>query len=237
MAFNRAIQSLILILILPALLALAILLRPARPIVRAQPRTFPSHCRWTSTPCLVIGPSVDNGFAHLAAQTWDTFLATFSPLASCLPDVHLHASYTLPARAGYDPAAATVTVRVPGSAARLRAALVHEWAHHLEFQCPQALAPMRPAFLAAEGFSPDTPWRPQESTTTADRWADIPSEHFAEAAIELVLGHNATPTQIHVRPEAIQVMRAWLSAGQSTSIISNQAPRTAVRRYLMKRER
>ena len=205
-------QSLFLILLLPALLALTIVLNPARtlPQTSRTTRTFPSDCRWTSTPCLIVGPSVDEGFAALAADTWSRFLAVFAPLAPCLPDVHLQASYTLPVRAGYDPATATVTVRVPGSAARLRAALIHEWAHHLEFQCPQTLDPLRPAFLAAEGFPPHAVWRPADADTVADHWADLPSEHFAEAAIELVLGHNATPTQIRVRSETLAAMRAWI---------------------------
>ena len=205
-------QSLFLILLLPALLAFTVVLYPARtlPQTSRTTRTFPSDCRWTSTPCLIVGPSVDEGFAALAADTWSRFLVVFAPLAPCLPDVHLQASYTLPARAGYDPVTATVTVRVPGSAARLRAALIHEWAHHLEFQCPQALDPLRPAFLAAEDFPPHAVWRPADADTVADHWADLPSEHFAEAAIELVLGHNATPTQIRVRSETLAAMRAWI---------------------------
>jgi len=209
---QTALGRLLLILILPAVLAFTILLNPARTLFPPDrtSRTFPSDCRWTSTPCLIVDSSVDDGFAALAVETWRQFLATFAPLAPCLPDVHLHASYTLPARAGYDPDTATITVRVPGSAAKLQAALIHEWAHHLEFQCPRALDALRPAFLEAEGFPPDAIWRPADATTVADHWADIPSEHFAEAAIELVLGHNATPTQIHVRRETIEVMRAWI---------------------------
>ncbi len=198
-------------------LALLLLGNPARPTPLPNARftrTFPANCRWTSTPCLIISPSVDEGFAALAAETWDRFLTTFSPLAPCIHDVHLQASYRLPARAGYDPASATVTVRVPGSAAKLRAALIHEWAHHIEFQCPQQRL-MRPAFLAAEGFAPDTPWRPQDAQVLADHWADIPSEHFAEAAIELVLGHNPTPTQIHVTQEGLQTLAAWVSGGEA----------------------
>ena len=208
------IPRLIPILLLLAFLALTIVLNPARtlPQTSRTTRTFPSDCRWTSTPCLIVGPSVDDGFAALAADTWSRFLAVFAPLAPCLPDVHLRASYTLPARAGYDPDAATVTVRVPGSAARLRAALIHEWAHHLEFQCPQALEGFRSPFLAAEGFPPHAVWRPADADTAADHWADLPSEHFAEAVIELVLGHNATPTQIRVHPEAVAAMREWIGA-------------------------
>jgi len=207
-------QRILAILLLPGLLLLTLFIHPVRPPAAQpirSPRTFPFSCRWTSTPCLIVEPSVDATFASLAAQTWTAFLTAFAPLASGLDDVHLQASYTLPARAGYDPATATVTVRVPGSPAKLRAALVHEWAHHLEFQRPDAIAALRPTFLAAEGFPPDAAWRPASASTVVDSWADMPSEHFAEAAIEFVLGHNATPTQIHVRQEAVNALADWVA--------------------------
>ena len=184
------------------LLGMALALNPARP---ASPRQTP--------PQLIIEPSVDEGFAALANETWGRFLTTFAARTSCFGDVHLQASYQLSARAGYDPDTATVTVRVPGSAAKLRAALIHEWAHHIEFQCPQQYD-MRPAFLAAEGFPPDAAWRPVRAPITTDLWADIPSEHYAEAAILLILGHNATPTQIHVRQEAVKVLAEWAAGGE-----------------------
>jgi len=184
------------------LLGMTLALNPARP---ASPRQAP--------PQLIIEPSVDEGFAALANETWARFLTTFVARTHCFGDVHLQASYQLPARAGYDPATATVTVRVPGSAAKLQAALIHEWAHHIEFQCPQQQA-MRPAFLAAEGFPPGAAWRPADTPDTADIWADIPSEHYAEAAILLVLSHNATPTQIHVRQDAVEVLAAWAAGRQ-----------------------
>ncbi len=184
------------------LLGMTLAVNPTRqlPPRQAQPR-------------LIIESSVDEGFAALANETWARFLATFAARTHCFGDVRLQASYQLPARAGYDPDTATVVVRVPASAARLRAALIHEWAHHIEFQCPQQ-ADMRPAFLAAEGFSSDTPWRPANAAVTADVWADIPSEHYAEAAILLVLGHNATPTQIHVHKQAVEALARWAAGDE-----------------------
>ena len=184
------------------LLGMTLALNPARPA--SPPQALPQ---------LIIEPSVDEGFAALANETWARFLTTFAARTECFGDVHLQASYQLPARAGYDPDTATVTVRVPGSAAKLRAALIHEWAHHIEFQCPQQQA-MRPAFMAAEGFPPGAAWRPANSDLSADVWADIPSEHYAEAAILLVLGHNAMPTQIHVRQEAVKALAEWAVGGE-----------------------
>ena len=193
----RILETILATFLLIGLLGMTLALNPARQL---HPRQTP--------PRLIIESSVDESFAALANETWTSFLTTFAARTDCFGDVHLQASYQLPARAGYDPDTATVTVRVPGSAAKLRAALIHEWAHHIEFQCPEQQT-MRPAFLAAEGFPPETPWRPEDTPVTADIWADTPSEHYAEAAILLVLGHNATPTQIHVQREAIDVLAAW----------------------------
>jgi hypothetical protein len=197
----RTINAILAVFLMIFLFGMTLALNPARSVPPPQ-----------TSPHLIIEPSVDESFAALADETWTAFLTTFAARADCFGDVHLQASYQLPARAGYDPATATVTVRVPGSAARLQAALIHEWAHHIEFQCPQQQT-MRPAFLAAEGFPPDAAWRPARSDTSTDAWADIPSEHYAEAAILLVLGHNATPTQIHVRREAVDVLAAWAEGG------------------------
>jgi len=207
------------VLLIGGLLATTLILNPARKTftpTASSPRTFPSDCGLTSTPCLIIASSVDDGFAGLAAETWSSFLTAFAARTDCFGDVHLQASYQLPARAGYDPATATVTVRVPGSAAKLRAALIHEWAHHIEFQCPEQRT-MRPAFLAAEGFPPGAPWRPEHARVTSSIWAEVPSEHYAEAAIEFVLGHNATPTQIHVQRAAVDALAAWARGGDQSS--------------------
>jgi len=200
----RIFNTLLATCLLIGLLGMTLAIHPAR-------QTSPQQAR----PQLIIEPSVDEGFAALAHETWARFLTTFAARTDCFGDVHLQASYRLPARAGYDPATATVTVRVPASAARLKAALIHEWAHHIEFQCP-AQRTMRPAFLAAEGFAPDASWRPAHTPVTADIWADVPSEHYAEAAIILALGHNATPTQIIVHREAIDVLADW-AAGRNSN--------------------
>ncbi|NOX61899.1 MAG: hypothetical protein GXP42_08130 [Chloroflexi bacterium] len=161
-------------------------------------------------PCLLIESSVAADFASLAADTWEAFLQTFAPRAHCIGDVRLRASQTLKERAVYDPVTATVTVQVPGSAAFLQSALVHEWAHHIEFQCPEQTT-MRAAFLAAAGFPPDAAWRPEpgRAANASQAWETIPSEHYAEAAIQLVLGRRAVPTQVRVRAEAVRVLQAW----------------------------
>ena len=159
---------------------------------------------------LVLGASVADDLEALAQETWQRFLAVFWARRDCFGDIRLEAAYGLNSRAGYYPDTMTATVRVPGTAAMLQSGLVHEWAHHLEFQCG-AHSELQPAFLAAQGLAPDTPWRPAGSRTdiAAAKWASIPSEQYAEATVALVLGGRSVPTKAHVSPEAIRVVEQW----------------------------
>jgi hypothetical protein len=161
-------------------------------------------------PELLFDDSVDASFQALAQQTWDRFLAVFQARSHCFGDVHLRAVYTLDSRAGYDPVTATVTVQVPGTPAKLQSALVHEWAHHVEFQCREHRT-LRAAFLVAEGLPPETPWRPASTVaiTSASEWAAIPSEQYAEATVELVLGDRALSAPADFSLDAVRVVEAW----------------------------
>jgi len=165
-------------------------------------------------PTLICDDSVESDFRALALETWDRFLTVFQARADCFGDVHLRASRTLDSRAAYDPNNATVTVRVPGTRAMLQSALIHEWAHHIEFQC-EAQKELRPAFLAAQGLPPDTPWRPDDLPVQmpTSTWADIPSEQYAEATIVLVLGERPIPTTAYVSEEGVQVIARWAAGG------------------------
>jgi len=149
---------------------------------------------------------VASDFEALALETWDQFLVAFQARSDCFGDVHLRAVYILDSRAGYDPYTATATVLVPGTPAMLQSGLVHEWAHHVEFQCKNH-QDLRSDFLAAQGLPPDTSWRlPDESAIS-------PSELYAEAAIEFVLGTRPIPTEAHVTRKAIRVVREWAEGG------------------------
>jgi hypothetical protein len=161
-------------------------------------------------PRLILGESVGADFEALARETWERFLILFQARWICFGDVRLEAAYGLDSRAGYDPASATATVRVPGTAAMLQSALLHEWAHHVEFQCP-AHEQLRPAFLAAQGLPPDTAWRSDLSPAEipASLWAEIPSEQYAEAVIEVVLGGRPVPTNVRLSREAVRVVAEW----------------------------
>ncbi|MEE8389211.1 MAG: hypothetical protein V3S14_00225 [Anaerolineae bacterium] len=161
-------------------------------------------------PRLVIDDSVAGDFEALAIETWDRFLTVFQARAGCFGDVRLRATRTLDSRAVYDPDDATVTVRVPGTPAMLQSALVHEWAHHIEFQC-EAHKEFRRAFLAAQGLPPDTVWRPDNAPAEmpTSEWADIPSEQYAEATVALVLGDRPIPTKARITRKAIRVIAEW----------------------------
>jgi len=162
-------------------------------------------------PRLIIDDaSVGADLRTLADETWQQFLGAFPAQNSCMGDVRLEADRQLGSRAAYAPKTATVTVRVPGTPAMLKSALVHEWAHHLEFQCAGQRS-IRPAFLAAQNLPPDTPWRPDGASAVmpTGQWAAIPSEQFAEAAIELVLGHRPIPTKASYSRAALRVVQAW----------------------------
>jgi hypothetical protein len=162
-----------------------------------------------------VGESVGADFEALALETWKLFLDRFWARRNCFGDVRLEAAYGLESRADYDPHTATATVRVPGTVAMLQSGLVHEWAHHVEFQC-RAHETLRTAFLIAQGLPPDTPWRPADTTTdvSAAEWAGIPSEQYAEAVVELVLGGRPISTGAHIRPEAIRIVGDW-AAGKA----------------------
>jgi hypothetical protein len=162
------------------------------------------------TPQLIVDESIANDLQALALETWDQFLVVFQARSACFGDVYLRATKTLGSRAGYNPETATVTVRVPATAAMLQGALVHEWAHHVEFQCEDH-EELWPAFLTAQGLPPDTPWRPDipPADIPASMWPDIPSEQYAEATIWLVLGRQQIATGVRVKAEAVHVIGEW----------------------------
>jgi hypothetical protein len=156
-------------------------------------------------PRIAFDPAVPDDLRAVADSAWDAFTATFRVRWECIPDIGLTDAWHLGVRARYDPDARRVTIRVPGTAPNLRATLVHEFAHHLEFSCP-AVRRLRPAFLAAQGLAPGTDW------FHGPTWERIPSEQFAETAVRLVLGPSAR-TRVVVTPTALALLRRWSRGG------------------------
>ena len=153
-------------------------------------------------PQLIFDDTVAADFRLLADETWALFRTTFATRTDCFGDVTLRTDPNLESRAAYEPERAIVTVKVPGTPAFLQAALVHEWAHHVEFQC-EAHHSLRPALLASLDLPSGTPWR------TSHEWNESPSEQYAEAVVELVLGDHPLPTKIRVKPESVAVLHSW----------------------------
>jgi hypothetical protein len=170
-----------------------------------------------ATVTLVIGAAPDEPFPHrpaihfaagvpddlrdLASATWDRFLDAFPARWGCLPDVTLRGAWHARTRAAYDPARRRVTVRIPGTAPNLRATMIHEFAHHVEFTCAEQRR-IRAPFIVAQEFPPGTPWR------RGDTWAQIPSEQYAEATIQVVLGPQPN-ARVLVSRAALQIIRGW----------------------------
>ena len=166
-------------------------------------------------PQLILDASVASDLAVLAEDTWVQFLDVLEARSSCFGDVRLLASRTLEERAAYSPGTRTVTVRVPATRALLQSALVHEWAHHVEFQCGEH-EELRDAFRQAQALPPSVPWRSSVVTeeVAAGLWAGIPSEQYAEAMVVLVLGRRQIATAAPVKAEAVRVLAEW-AAGSS----------------------
>lgn len=158
-------------------------------------------------PQLLIGDSVAGDFAALAGDTYQGFVASAPGLGECVRSPRLEAVYELDELAVYDQRTHIMSVRVPATAASLSASLVHELAHHLELSCPSHLA-MRRRFLAAQGLDPATPW------FGGDVWEDIPSEQFAEAVVQMVLGgRDRHLLRMHLTQDAVDVVATWLATG------------------------
>ncbi|MGI8520022.1 MAG: hypothetical protein ACR2MC_05375 [Actinomycetota bacterium] len=138
---------------------------------------------------------------RLATATWGDFIAAFPRHRDCIDPVTVIPALRLGDRATYAQRHALVTVRVPGTAPNLRAALVHEFAHHLDYTCP-SVRHFRRRFLAAQGLATTRPW------FTGATWEQTPAEQFADAAVEIVLGRTSW-LRLHAREAALQEMRAW----------------------------
>lgn len=154
------------------------------------------------SPQLLIDASVPADLEQLATTVWGRFLDSHPARRECMGDVALRGSWSLDVRAEYQPATATVVVRIPGTPATLSDAIVHEFAHHVEFTCGSH-AELRSSFLEAQGMPPSADWF---GGTT---WEAIPSEQYAEATVQLVLGRRSLHGQIRLSADAVEVVRSW----------------------------
>ena len=153
-------------------------------------------------PALRFDATVPDDLRAVAVEAWDGFVAAHPGRVGCIAPVTMSAAWELDDRAEYRPATATVVIRVPGTAPNLTNDLTHEFAHHLEFTCPEH-DELRPAFLAAQGFPATAAWFDGET------WGITPSEQYAEATTAAVLGRRTRHGGIVLTDEAIEVVRQW----------------------------
>lgn len=153
-------------------------------------------------PGLQFDSSVPDDLRAVAVEAWDGFLAAHASRTGCIEPITMSAAWELDDRAEYRPGAATVVIRVPGTAPNLTNDLTHEFAHHVEFTCPEH-EELRPAFLATQGFPASADW------FNGATWETTPSEQYAEATVEAVLGRRTHHGGIVVSIEAVTVVRQW----------------------------
>ncbi|MGB5381826.1 MAG: hypothetical protein WBN35_11185 [Acidimicrobiia bacterium] len=155
-------------------------------------------------PELHFDASVPDDLRAVAVEAWDGFLGAHPARVDCIGPINMSAAWELDDRAEYHPTTATLVIRVPGTAPNLTNDLTHEFAHHVEFTCPEHEA-IRPNFLAAQGFPASADWF---SGTT---WETTPSEQYAEATSVVVLGQGGHHDGIVISDEATAVVRRWAS--------------------------
>jgi hypothetical protein len=160
-------------------------------------------------PALAFADGVPSDVRALAHATWERFIDAFAGRRACLAPVTVASAWSLDDRAAYDPGGRLVTIRIPGTAPNLAASLVHEFAHHLEFTCPEHRT-LRASFRSVQGLDADAPWR------TAETWSEIPSEQFAEATVRFVLGRAPAHRMAPVERKAVAVIRAWAAGDRLT---------------------
>ncbi len=153
-------------------------------------------------PTLRFDATVPDDLRAVAVEAWDGFVTAHPARVDCIAPITMSAAWELDDRAEYRPATATVVIRVPGTAPNLTNDLTHEFAHHMEFTCPDH-EELRPAFLAAQGFPASAEW------FDGATWETTPSEQYAEATTEVVLGRRTRHGGIVLTDEAVEAVRQW----------------------------
>ncbi len=139
---------------------------------------------------------------------WNRFLEAFPDRRDCIASVHVGFVDDVPdGDASYRREDGVISIQIPTSPARFDESFVHELAHHLESTCPAQLR-LRPDFLVAQGFPATASWN------EGSAWHATPSEHFAEAVVQLVNGRRLLHDDVIVlSDEAVQVVADWAGGG------------------------
>ena len=131
------------------------------------------------------------------------FVEVFGARRACIPTAHVVLVRDVDGGdARYLADSAVIEIQIPTTPARFRESLVHELAHHVEHTCA-AFADLRDKWLSRSG---DDTWSRQE------RWEDRPTEQWAEAAVDLVLGERLLHgDEMTIDAELVALAGDWLA--------------------------
>ncbi len=136
----------------------------------------------------------------LGDSSFADVLAAFPAQVGCLEDVTVAHNWDLGPEAGFYENN-YIEIEVPNTSARIRRTYVHEFGHHLDFNCSDR--ELRDAFVAAMGHGPGTNWHSESWP-----WERRPSEQFAEAVVSVVGGSRLHP-DMQLTSEAVRVVEEW----------------------------
>lgn len=150
---------------------------------------------------VVIDPAMPDDVEVLATAVVASMREALPARTACLEGLRIESDPDLADRARYLPADATVVLRVPATAPRLTASLVHEVGHHLDAACADDA--LRGAFAVAQGLGSDAPWDVTPGT------GEQPRELFAAAVVQVVTGEADLPRHGGVTEAAVEVVARW----------------------------
>jgi hypothetical protein len=138
---------------------------------------------------------------EVRATTAD-FVAVFAARRGCIGGAELQLVREVDdGDARYVAAENLIEIEIPTSPRRFRDSLVHELAHHVDHACPDADT-LRTDVMTATGA---TDWTGQE------RWEQRPSELWAEAVVEIVLGERVRSARsIPLDDGVVDAARRWI---------------------------
>lgn len=158
-----------------------------------------------SAPATIVVPQeVPPEVTELVRSTWASFLAAFPAKQDCVGTVELIlVTDVAGGDAAYSPEEPQIRIEIPTTPARFPESLAHELGHHLERAC-NAAAEIGREFVVAEGLDPDADWY------LGDLWFKVPSEHFAETVVWLVMGDRLLHSDIMPLSEnTIRLVSEW----------------------------
>jgi hypothetical protein len=130
------------------------------------------------------------------------FVGVFAARRRCIGGAELQLVHEIDdGDARYVAAEYLIEIEIPTSPRRFRESLVHELAHHVDHSCPDADV-LRTELVTVVGA---TGWTGQE------RWEDRPSELWAEAVVEIVLGERVRfERSVPLDHGVVEAARRWI---------------------------